>query len=133
MLDGEVTEERVDSGETNVAGGGRITAILLEVLEEGDHFWNSDVIDIEGVDRSALMGSNKAKEQTEAVAVAAYRMGAQAAQQREVITEEVAQGARQDVGWLRLHWSPPDTVMSPAHRQAKRSLAELASSSTNGK
>jgi hypothetical protein len=100
VLGGEKAKEGMDGGEAHIAGGRGIVAFSLEVIEEGDNFVRSDVGDIQHIDGTILVGSEETKEQGEAISVAADRMGTHAAQHREMIAEELAQGASQGVGSL---------------------------------
>jgi hypothetical protein len=133
---GDVAEERVDGGETDVAGPRAILAFGLQMVEEVQDLAWAEMIDVDLRHPASAAGSNEAEEEDQAVAVALHGVRAEAAYPRQVVGEEIADGAGQGVGQRRLHGLPPgreDAVMSVPQWRAKRSLAALASASTNGR
>lgn len=126
-------EEGMKCGETDVAGGRGVVPVVTQMMQEGDHFLRSQIVEIEICHGPRRASGDEAQEEYEAIAVAVDSMSAHASQAWKMIREEVAEGARQCI-WDVLHRVSPRASGARAtrdpYRRAKRSLAQLASSST---
>jgi len=65
MLQGEVAEQRVDRGETVVAGGRTVVAVMLQVLNERSDQRRVELADVQFAWRLARALGSEAQQQTE--------------------------------------------------------------------
>lgn len=97
FLRGQEAGEGVNRGQADIAGGGGHLPLLLQVVQKRHDAVDGQIGDVEGGDRSLRGAGQEAEEEREAVAVAADRMGAHAADRREMVPTERAQRRGQSI------------------------------------
>src|SRR2546427_10245092 len=112
----------------------QVATLGLEVIEELDDDGRSEIVEVECSDGSRAPRRHEPQQKSEAVAVAVHGMGAQAAQARKMVGEELVQRAGQRVGQDGGHGSAPERAETrPPQCRAKRSLAHSANCGTSDK
>jgi hypothetical protein len=88
MVERGIAEQRVDRGETGVAGGDAVAPLLFEVVEEPADHVGVEVVEIEGGRRLAGALVGVAEKQPERVAIGGHGVGAGAALGDQPLGEE---------------------------------------------
>ncbi len=121
--------EGVDGCEPSVSCCNAVLTCPLEVVKEGEDLIRRDVVEVELHDRATP--GEEAKEQRARVAVAANRVRAHAADPRQVIGEELAQGAGQRSGQALHGALRAERAIILRQWRSKRTLAASATGSSN--